>query len=337
VIRTKPFRLSLLVTLIGVGLAVLGMATGAAHAQVNIGKFQQIGCYYNKMDNNRLWLGTIALDPKFANLATYDDQDNQITATILAGDLKREYNAGEFLVHPMNAFNFKEASKYQFLKYSLVLDYSSSIPEKTRGDYLDVLHHFLGKLPLAMEGQLIRFSDTVEVYPFTKNVEDIRNQIRAPIAYGMTTLNDALMAAASGLIKDGSNVPIRIIILFTDGFENYSTQYKDKVNFLSTFTSLVKAERIAVLAVGVSRDQDKATLSAITDRNNGITGHFISIPDFDKNKFKDAFDKVLNWVNNTVIFRIPKFGPDAGKVTIRIGSKSKSGNTTTIQEFECEY
>ena len=93
----------------------------------------------------------------------------------------------------MRSFNYAEASKYQFMKYSLVLDFSSSIPARVRDGLVKVIDNFLGKLPLAIEGQIIKFSDRVEKFPFTRNPKDLQLQLRQPITYGMTALNDALM------------------------------------------------------------------------------------------------------------------------------------------------
>ena len=329
-----PVNLARAAAVVASAILLGQMATEPARAQ-GIGKFQQIGCYYNKPDNNRLWIGAIALDPKYTEQATYDDDTFNII--IQAGDLRREIPGADLLVHPMRSFNYAEASKYQFLKYSLVLDFSSSIPARVRDGFVNVIDNFLGKLPLAVEGQIIKFSDRVEKFPFTRNPKDLQLQLRQPITYGMTALNDALMESATSLIKEGASTPIRILILFTDGFENNSTTYKDKQNFLSTFTSLVKSERIAVLAIGVSHEQDRATLKAITNPQDGITGHYIDLPDFDERKFGQAFDQILNWVNNTVIFRIPKFGPDSGKAVVSLINKSKAGAISTIQQFNCEY
>ncbi len=334
-ILIAPIKLARAAAVVALATLLALMATEPTRAQGGISKFQQIGCYYNKPDNNRLWIGAIALDPKYTEQATYDDETFNII--IQAGNLRREIPGSDVLVHPMRTFNYAEASKYQFIKYSLVLDFSSSIPPRVRDGFVKVIDNFLGKLPLAVEGQIIKFSDRVEKFPFTRNPKDLQLQLRQPITYGLTALNDALMESATSLIKEGASTPIRIIILFTDGFENNSTNYKDKQNFLSTFTSLVKSERIAVLAVGVSHEQDRATLKAITNTQEGITGHYIDLPDFDERKFSQAFDQILNWINNTVIFRIPKFGPDSGKAVVSLINKSKAGSISTIQRFDCEY
>ena len=114
------------------------------------------------------------------------------------------------------------------MKYSLVVDYSSSIPMTARTDLLNFLDKFVERLPPAIEGQLVRFSDKAERFPFTSNKAEIQRQLRQPIDYGMTALHDALMLAASSLTQHGSKTPLRAIILFTHGSDTSSQTYWDR-------------------------------------------------------------------------------------------------------------
>jgi hypothetical protein len=294
--------------------------------------FQLIGCYRNVADK-KLWLAAIALNEKFTKQDFYEDDSFFIT--VQAGASKFDIPGKDIVVNPMASFDYKPAETYQFMKYSLVVDYSSSIPVGVRTDVLNFLDKFVNRLPLAVEGQLIRFNDKVEKFPFTSNKADIQLQLRQPIDYSMTSLHDALMEAASSLIQQGSTTPVRVIVLFTDGFDTSSTTYKDRANFLSSFANLVKANRIAVLAVGVSNDQDHELLRSITDFSQGISGYYVRVDDF--SKFEMAFKQVESMMRNTIIFRLPRFGPDHGKAQVSLATRSKAGNISTIQSFECEY
>jgi hypothetical protein len=307
--------------------------SASAQSKKSFFNYQPIGCYLNTKGDRKLWVATIGLTPKALDRSFYDDPS--FGMILKAGDFKGDIEGKDIIVHLMKEFNYKGAEKLKFMKYSLVIDYSASIGVNTRTDILNTLDRFVDKLPLAVEGQLIRFSNKIEKFPFTTNKNELRLELRQPIEYGMTPLHDALMEAANSLIKEGSDIPVRVIVIFTDGNDTSSSVYKDRANFIATFANLVKSERIAVLAVGVTNEQDKELLSAITDINRGIAGYFISIPNF--SGFEKAFDQIKQLVDNTVIFRLPKLGPDKGPAEISIVSRSQSGSPTTLQLFDCDY
>ncbi len=314
---------------------ILSLTAPSALAQGTGNNYRQMGCYYNPSDH-KLWLAAVSLTPQGVDPNFYDDPKQGFTVVMKdARGTRFDVDGKDVIVHVLNTFNFKGAEKYKFLKYSLVIDYSSSIPVNTRTDILNFLDKFVARLPLAVEGQLIRFSDNVERFPFTTDKKELQLELRQPITYGSTALHDALMEGASALVQQGSNTPVRVLVLFTDGFENSSTTYKDRANFISTFTNLVKAERIVVLAVGVSHEQDEQLLRAITDNSSGVLGYYLRVEDFDM--FEPAFNQIETLLRNTVIFRIPKLGQDKGKVEIAIATKSAAGNLSTLQVFNCEF
>jgi hypothetical protein len=304
---------------------------GAAQTKGSFSNYQQLGCYNNPADK-KIWLAAVGLTPKALDQDLYDDPNFMII--VRAGDHRFEIDGKDVVVHLMSKFDFKGAEKYKFMKYSLVVDYSGSIGAY-RTDVINFLDAFIAKLPLAVEGQLIRFSDNVEKYPFTNNPADIRLQLRQPIVYGTTALHDALMEATSSLVKEGGSTPVRIIVLFTDGYDNSSQRYKDKQAFLSSFTNVVRSERIAVLVVGVTNEQDEALLNAITDRSQGIAGYYFKENDYQK--LGRGLDQILQLMRNTVIFRMPKLGPDKAKAEISLAMRSQAGNISTLQVFQCEY
>jgi hypothetical protein len=313
--------------------AILLAPATSVNAQTTFYNYQPIGCYLNTKGDKRLWVATIGLTPKALDRTFYDDPGFGVI--MRAGDFKGEIDGKDIIVHLMKDFNYKGAEKFKFMKYSLVIDYSASIGNNVRTDIINTLDRFVDKLPLAVEGQLIRFSNKIEKFPFTANKNDLRQELRQPIEYGSTPLHDALMESANSLIKEGSDIPVRVVVIFTDGNDTSSTIYKDRASFIATFSNLVKSERIAVLAVGVTGEQDKELLSAITDVNRGISGFFISIPDF--SGFDKAFDRIKQLVDNTVIFRLPKLGPDKGPAKISVVERSRSGSPTTLQIIDCDY
>jgi hypothetical protein len=333
--RTARAKSDFMAAMAGLTLVVAAAwpLPAAAQSKGTFANYQPIGCYFNPSDK-KLWVGTIGMTPKALSRDFYDDPS--FTVVMKAGDIKYQIEGADAIVHLMKDFNYKGAEKYKFLKYSLVVDYSASIGVNTRTDILNTLDRFIDKLPLAIEGQLIRFSDKIEKFPFTSDKNEIRMQLKQPITYGMTPLHDALMEAATSLVQQGSNIPIRIIVIFTDGNDTSSSMYKDRASFISTFTNLVKAERIAVLAVGVTNEQDAELLKSVTDLSRGISGVYINVPTFGP-EFDKAFDHIRQLVDNTVVFRLPKLGPDKGKVEISIASKSQTGSLTTLQIFDCEY
>src|SRR6476620_10028946 len=138
----------------------------------------------------------------------------------------------------------------------------------------------------------------MEKFPFTNKKSEIQQQLLKPIDYAMTSLHDALMEAASSLVRQGSQTPVRMIILFTNGYDTSSTIFADRANFLSSFTNLVKAHHIADFAVGLSEEQDQQLLRGITDSSLGIPGMYVQAPDF--SKFEQGLNQVQLAINSTV-------------------------------------
>jgi hypothetical protein len=312
-----------------IACAAIAALTCSAGAQ----NFQQLGCLYHASDS-KWWFAGIGLTPKASDEKFYSDYESY-GFQVKAGDRNYTIPAEDVAVNVMRAFNFKGADKFKLLKYSLVIDYSSSIPVNTRTDIINFLNNFVDKLPLAVEGELVRFSDNVEKFSFTSSKIELKARLAQPIVYGMTALHDALMQGAQSLATEGPDTPVKVLILFTDGYENSSTIYKARDSFIASFTNLVKTEHIAVLAVGVTHEQDEALLRAITDPARGVVGHYLRVEDFDK--FGAAMDQVKTMLENVVIFRMKKLGPDKGKSLISLMEKSKtSGNFTgTFHTFEC--
>jgi hypothetical protein len=309
------------------------LSTGPAQAQAN--KFEQLGCYKNAADK-RIWVAGLSIsDPNLQTLEFYENPDNGFAAIMKAGDTKFDVSGDDILVHPLSAFDFAGADKYQFLRYSLVLDYSSSIADHVRTDVINFVSSFINKMPLAVDGNLVRFSSNVEVGPYSSKKIDLEAAIRAPISYDLTALHDALMASVTSLTQNSSNTPVRVLILVTDGMDTASTQYTDRQAFISSFTSLAMQEKIIVLAIGVTPERDDELLNAITDRSKGIMGIYKPIADF--NELNSALDLVLTQIRNTVIFRFPMRGPDKGNVDISVGTKSMTGKFNTIHTFKCQF
>lgn len=314
-------------------LAVLSAVALPAAVQAQTSNYQQLGCYYHPADK-KIWLAAVGLTPKALDKDFYEDPSFGVIMRS-GSDQRFQLDGKDVVVNLLKDFDFKGAEKYKLLKYSLVIDYSSSIPATVRTDILNSLDTFLAKLPLAIEGQLIRFATKVEKFPFTANRSDIQLQLRQPIFYGATALHDAMMEAASSLINEGSNTPVRIIVMFTDGYDTSSEKYKERQAFISTFTSLVKQENIAVLVVGVTREQDSELLRAITDLSKGVAGYYIAVPEF--KDFSPAIDRIANMMRNIVLFRLPKLGPDKGKMEVSLVTRTKGGSVNTFQQFNCEY
>jgi hypothetical protein len=310
--------------------ALAVVPVGATRAQ-QFNNYQQLGCYYHAAEK-RLWIAAVGLTPKALDKDTYDDPGFQIIYRIGNQDLPLE--GKDAVVNVMKDFDFKGAEKYKLVKYSLAVDYSGSIGS-SREQVINFIDKFLGKLPLALEGQLIRFSDNVEKFPFTTNKSELQLQLRQPIQYGSTALNDAFMEAATSLVREGSNTPVRILVMFTDGFDNSSKTYRDRQSFIATFTSLAVQEKLIVLVIGVTNEQDTDLLNAVTDRSKGIAGYYAPVPAFDK--LGGAFDQFANMMRNIVLFRLPKLGPDKGSAVISIVMRSKAGSATTLQQFRCDY
>lgn len=309
---------------------LLAAASSSAIAQ----QYEQLGCVYHVRDN-KWWLGAIGLDAKATDPKFYEDKAG-FAFSIKAGDSVHQVTAADVAVNIVKALDFKDAEKFKLVKYSLVVDYSGSIPGDTREQVVAFLSDFVEKLPLAVEGQVVRFSSDVQKSPFTTSKREIQAQLHQPMVYGMTSLHDALMQSALSLVREGGDVPVKVIVLFTDGFENSSTEYHDRDNFLSSFTNLVKTNNINVLAIGVSPEQDKDLLTAVTDKSRGIFGYYLNVPDFAK--FGPAVEQMRTILSNVVIFRLPHLGPDKGTASISLVETSRTSGRIlhTLHTFECD-
>jgi hypothetical protein len=244
---------------------------------------------------------------------------------------------GDVTVNLLSNSSFKGAEKTKLLKYSLVVDHSSSIPVNLRSSIINFFDDFVDQLPVPVEGQVVRFSNNVEKFAFTSEKRNLKAQLEAPIFYGSTALHDALMQAATSLANEGSDAPVRVLVLFTDGYENSSTTYKDRDSFIAGFTNLVKRQHIAVLAIGVSKEQDGPLLRAITDPARGVTGRYVRLEKFEE--LQPALDEIGTMLNNVVIFSMRKVEPDRGKALISLMEKSKTTGqmTSAFHTFECNY
>lgn len=326
---TRPVAASIFAVTLG---ALAGAGSSPVSGQASYNNFLKIGCYYNKADK-KIWLAMSAVNPKY--YSSNFEYSDKLLINIEAGDKRFKFSHEDIIVTPIGEFDFKGADKYKFMKYSLIVDYSASISTEHLRDVLLNLDEFIKDLPLAVEGQVIRFSDTVEASPFTNDKDEIRRELAKFPTRGGTALQDALMTAISELNQKGSDVPVKMIVIFTDGHDTASEDYKDRDSFINSFANTAKGHKIAVLVIGVTSDVDADLLRQVTDAAAGINGQFLHVPNF--SQFKGAIDKVKKVIEDTIIFRIPKVGPDTGQVKIYLGEETDSGSFRTIQPVVCNF
>jgi hypothetical protein len=273
---SMPSRLPVSLARLVLAVAAVVAVNWSAAAQ----NFQQLGCIPHVADK-KWWFAGVGLTPKATDPNFYSDTDGY-AFNVKAGGNTFLIPGEDSAISVLKTFRSQGDERFKLLKYSLVIDNSASIEPSDQADITNFLTNFIEKLPLAVEGQIIRFSATVEKGPFSVVKRELQMQLAKPVQSASTALHDALMRGATSLAREGSDAPVKVLIMFTDGFENSSTDYKDRDSFIASFTNLVKTENIAVLALGVGKDQDEPLLRTITDRSRGVAGYYIRIESFGK-------------------------------------------------------
>jgi len=299
--------------------------------------YLEIGCYHEKSEG-RIWLALSALNPKYLpGTFDYDQTSSNLALRIESGNNRIPLTSEDIVINLLGDFNRKIDAKYNFMKFSLVVDYSTSIDNYTMNQVMEALDEFVGKLPHAIEGQVVKFSDSVDATPFTKDLDEIRRQVRTPPVRGGTALHDALMTAVAELGRNGDpNVPLSVIVLFTDGKDTRSQAYKERQSFIRSFTSAAKGLKIAVMVIGVTADVDEDLMREIAGPQAGIKGIYQHIPDFQN--FRKALNQIEKIINNTILLRFAKVGQDKGPLKIHVGELvGQTQNFQTIQTVECNF
>ena len=293
---------------------------------------QKIGCYISPSDN-RLWVAAAAINPKY--LPENFNYRLDLYIKVKMTDNEFYFSNDDFIINSISDFNLASKKGYNLLKYSLVVDYSSSITDMNLNIVTTTLTNFVNKLPRSLESQIIRFSEQSDISPFSTNNQIIINKLQQSLPYerGGTALHDILIESSKQLMSKGSDVPIRLIIALTDGKDTASSTFKDKQRFIKIFTRLSNQKRFGVFIVGVTDHVDHDLLKSIS--RDAYFGHYIyapKFPDVDK-----AFEIIQEMIRRMLIFRIPRVGPDQGKISIYLGTKMQNGRFKTFQTIDCLF
>lgn len=237
------------------------------------------------------------------------------------------------IVNALADFNYEAAKKYNLMNYVLVIDTSGSIKDHDLGEVKGVLGEFIGKMPEAATGSIIKFSDDVDVSPSTKEKEELIRDINAQDVRQGTALFDAVMTGAHTLSKM-PEAPLRVMVVFTDGKDTNSEQYNSLPRLLQTFKQVAKQEEIVPLIIGVG-EADETVLKEI--KETARFGEYIYIPDF--SKFRGVVDQLESLLNNTLILQFTSFGPadDVEAYNLVKLSQSTGSIQDTIGEVKCDF
>jgi len=157
------------------------------------------------------------------------------------------------------------------LSLSLVVDYSSSTNNEL-DNVAAIYRQMLDNLPLVFEAQVITFSNTYDVkldwtdassgLAAIKDAVGLPHDVRDKTALYDTmgfALEGDLQTAGDGLVERCR--PAHMLVVFTDGEENYSSVYTDK----NTLTSIINNSRTVVIMLGTSTASQAELLSLAGD------------------------------------------------------------------------
>ena len=150
-------------------IAPVGDLLGQAQYQ----NFRLIGVYYNRHDN-KYWIAVAALNPRYLP-SNYDYQD-KFTVTFRGAEGDRIFKPGDINGVPLDQ-HMSSAAK--LMRVSLVIDNSGSIGDTNLQFVESTLEKFVRRLPVALDIQIIKFSDEIRLSGFSQDKDQIVAWIKA--------------------------------------------------------------------------------------------------------------------------------------------------------------
>ena len=190
------------------------------------------------------------------------DEAEQLKVTAISEDAETVLDASQYVLKKLSDFPGRT------IAVSAIVDYSGSMSNGDLADAAEIYQDLFSALQLTsmFEANVLFFSDSVsEIQPFTDDAAVIKQALEVNTDYerGYTALYDAVGTGLTGLAA--RDVPIRLLVLATDGLENASETYTRK-NELYT---IAREQRIPVIILG-ALFADLRFLRQMADETNGI-------------------------------------------------------------------
>ncbi len=180
-------------------------------------------------------------------------------------------------------FTVKEINETQPTAYALVLDHSGSMGDQRADTLQFAAWNFIRSSPPSDAFMLIKFDNHVKIivhltknkYPFLK---PLSNQGLKGFG-GSTALNDAAYTAVLNLAP--AKYPKKIVLLFTDGYENASKHSLEQV------INLALKYHVEIFTIGFGKKIDQNYLKTLAYLTGGAFYHIYTTSQI-KNIFKDV-------------------------------------------------
>lgn len=189
------------------------------------------------------------------------------------------------------------------ISFSILTDYSVSIPENSLISIRDIYEVVLQSLPSGFEAQVLNFSDRTSLrQDWTTNLQTLLAavQLDQDIFRNNTAFYDgignSLYREAPGLGLSDRCRPVRMMLAYTDGRDNASFIYNNK----AVLVDEIDSSRTVSIMLG-TQDSNKAELEEFA----GTRGGFVYAFDVD-----DFTQDVLDWADS--LTHIVEFVIDAG-------------------------
>jgi len=302
----------------------------SAHAkEAAFMNFQKLAFYYSEKTQEYI---IVAHSTDISTNRLNFDKDN-VHVLLESKNKEQTYkpiSREDITVINLGDFGFKGAEKHTLFRFSMVVDNSGSIDDTSVGEIERILTKFMNKIPLAFQAQIIKFSSTIQSKSgFIKDKNEIIKHINTRHKRGGTALHDSIAIAIKDLKATSDDVYFKFIVIFTDGCDTASQKFKDP-NFLKTYVEneCIK-NNIPLFVVGVTNQVNQALLKSITDK----IGLYEHVQRFSGVDIDNAFDTIVNLINDTFIFKIPAIGPKFEDLETIFLLKKKLTKYETIQDF----
>lgn len=311
---TKSLFISLIVALC--------LASINANAYQN---FKKLGIYFSS-HYNQYWLVVYPLLDKYKPGGSFDTNDIQVTLETKSGR-KMPISSNDLTVINLGDMYFKRAAQYRLFRFNLVIDNSGSIDDANLKLVQDTLSKFIRRLPLSLEGQIIRFSTNIKKSGFSSDKNQLIGWINEPYERDMTALYDAIASGVDELKYSDDDIPFKFSIVLTDGEDTASRRYTDVNFFKSKIVSDTKDLNMPLFVVGVTDGVNESLLKEIS--KFGLYQHAKNFPDVD-----EAFNKFEKFIKDIYIIKIPGVSSFSQLKNIYMGVQLPGGNLQTIQDFK---
>jgi hypothetical protein len=288
--------------------------------------FQKL-LFYHSLNTNEYYLVAVATDDA-TRPGNLDTMNVHIRIEMINGESILIDNDDLIIGCLGLMYNQVIGRKATLFRFNLLIDNSGSIDKLSYMYVQQTLTRFIELIPLVFEAQIIMFAESIQLKTkFTKDKELLIDAIKRPLPRGSATaLFDAISMGVNELKHEKDDIPLRFVLILTDGKNNASVYNPDSHAFKNKIINECREHNILLFIVGVTDSVNSQLLNDIAQF--GFYRHIKSFADIDK-----AFQMILNIIKDTYVFKIPAIGNYQNIKTLYIVKKISGGRFETIQDI----